>query len=145
MGPVAHRGSRGQRVGIKHSKRDADSAVMEILLADVFLLAGTAGAVRWGRHRPARFVPLVAAVAAAACFTLVRNAKNLEESAFMIALGLACAVSWAVTVVVTLAARAGTRSSFAYGALAAVLVPPLFAAVIVAHYTYALISGANLE
>jgi hypothetical protein len=118
---------------------------MEILIADVVLLAGTAGAVRWARPRPARFVPLVAAVAAAAVFTHVRNAKNLEESPFLIALGLACAASWAVTVVATLAARAGARSSFAYGALAAVLVPLLFAVGIVLRYTYWLISGADLE
>jgi hypothetical protein len=118
---------------------------MEILFADVVLLAGTAGAVRWARRRPARLIPLVAALAAAAGFTHVRNARNLEESAFLIALGLACAASWAVTVVATLAVRAGARNSFSYGALAAVLVPMLFAAGIVLRYTYALISGADLE
>ena len=79
-------------------------------------------------------------------FTLVRNARNLEDSAFLIALGLACAASWAVTVRGdSSAARAGARSSFAYGALAALLVPLLFAAVIVLEYTYYLVSGANLE
>lgn len=118
---------------------------MEILLADVVLVTGTWRAVRWARPRPARFVPLVVAIAAAVGFTLVRNARNLEDSAFLIALGLACAASWAVTVVATLAARAGARSSFAYGALAALLVPLLFAAVIVLQYTYYLVSGANLE
>jgi hypothetical protein len=118
---------------------------MGVLFADLVLLGGTVVAVRWALRRPVRFTPLVVAIAGAAAFTLVRNAKNLEESPFLIGLGLACAACCAVTAVTTLAVRAGIRSSFLYGSLGAVLVPLFFVAGIVLRYTACLISGCDLD
>jgi hypothetical protein len=118
---------------------------MEILLADFVLLGGAFVAFRWALRRPIRFAPLIVAILGAWAFTLVRNAKNLEESAFLIALGLACAGACAVTAVATLGARAGARRSFHYGAFAGALMPLLFVAGIMLRYTACLISGCDLE
>jgi hypothetical protein len=118
---------------------------MEIMLADFVLLGLALAALRWALRRPARFAPLIVSIAGAVAFTVVADAEGLEESAFLTALGLACAAAGVVAALASLGARAGARSSLNYGVLAAALVPFLFGAGIILQYTACLISGCDLE
>ena len=116
---------------------------MEILAFDVLLAGGLFIGLRWAWRGWERTVPLVAAVAAATAFVLIRDRYDLEDTRFLSALAAASAVAAAGAGAGSLPLTRRTRTATAYALLAAALVPALFAASIAVRYSACLVSGCD--
>jgi hypothetical protein len=78
-----------------------------------------------------RWFALVAALLSTAIFVVVRNALDLEDSRFMLALLACSALALTLTVASAALLRRMTLSALALGVAAFILVPILFVAYIV--------------
>jgi hypothetical protein len=116
---------------------------MEILALGTVFVAAAVVAIRWARSRPARFAPLIAAIAAAAGFVLVRDHYSLEDSAFLLALSVFCSLAGVIAAAACVALRQGIRGLSIYVALAVVLVPVLFGAYLTLRLSICLVTGCD--
>jgi hypothetical protein len=116
---------------------------MEVLSLGTVFVAAAVVVIRWARIQPARFAPLLAAIAAAAAFVLVRDHYSLEDSAFLLALSTFCSLAGVITAAACAALRQDIRGLSIYVALAVVLVPILFGAYLTLRLSICLITGCD--
>jgi hypothetical protein len=94
--------------------------------------------------RPAAIALVVALVAlvAAAAFTVVRDTRDLEDTAFLVALAISCG---GAAIVAAAFARATGRRWLVTAVSAAVLVPVLYVAWIVLRLLACLVTGCDMS
>jgi hypothetical protein len=109
-----------------------------LIVADILILAGAVVAARLARAKPARAVPLVAAAAATVLFVVIRDAYELEDSPFLLALAAVCVGAFVTALSISAGLRQSLRCAATYGVVAGALVPALLVAYYAARLTHLL-------
>ena len=116
---------------------------MELIVADLLVLAAVIVAARLTAAKHARAVPLIVAIPATALFVILRNHYKLEESPFLWTLSAVCAGTFAATLALSTVLRQPLRRAAVYGLVAGALVPGLLIAYYAALFTSCLVGGCD--
>ena len=119
------------------------STAMELIVADLLVVACAILAARLTAARPARAVPMTFATAGTALFVVLRNHYKLQESPFLWTLSAMCAGAFAATLAVSAVLRQPPRRAAVYGVVAGALVPALLIAYYLVLFTSCLVRDCH--